>query len=140
MTTTDSYGIWNQVCVGYFPSSNLEIFPTPVNNNSLFRFIFSTDWERWKIPYSGYKSYGVVRFIFSDDQNSLVNISSDHKIYIREEPLIISFPTMPELSNIPTATRKLAIYRKFWKNSSWVENHPEMDIKWSVTIENLREG
>ncbi|MGD1712894.1 hypothetical protein [Dapis sp. BLCC M172] len=137
MTTTDSYGTWNQICVDYFPSSNLEIFPTLVNKNSLFRFIFSTNWERWKIPYSGYKSYGVVRFVFSNEQSSLLNISSDHKIYIREEPLLISFPTVVELLNSSTATRQLAIYRKFWKNSNWVENHPEMDIRWSVTIENL---
>ncbi|MEM1167858.1 MAG: hypothetical protein AAGJ08_01880 [Cyanobacteria bacterium P01_H01_bin.35] len=140
MAITDSYGTWNQICVNYFPSSNLEIFPTLVNNNSLFRFIFFTDWERWKIPYSGYKSYGVIRFIFSDEQNSLTNISSDHKIYIREEPLLISFPTVSELSSRPGATRKLAIYRKFWRNSNWVENHPDMDIRWSVTIENLNGG
>ncbi|MDJ0554829.1 MAG: hypothetical protein QNJ68_10370 [Microcoleaceae cyanobacterium MO_207.B10] len=125
---TDNFGTWQQICNNYFPTTQWQVFPTAVDNSSLFRLTFFTDWVRWKIKYSAYKSYGLIRFVYDDG-----NVTANTKIYLREEPFLMSLPSFPEIN----VTRKLALARRFWRQADWIENHPDMDLKWAVTIDSL---
>lgn len=137
MAFTDAYGIWETITENYAPATDWELFQFPLNNSTLFRFEFDCNWAKWNTPYAGYKSYGLLRFHYQDDAGGFSYVESQKRIYPQQQVLLRSFPIIEEVSDNPWAVRKAAIRRKFYTRSTWVENHPEVDIPWTVTVHAL---
>ncbi|CAD5984858.1 hypothetical protein PCC9214_05347 [Planktothrix tepida] len=135
MPFTDAYGTWLEVATNHEPSTTWAIFDEPTQDHKLFRFKFSTDWDRWKNPDIGYRSFGIFRHHYHDDGGNFNLIGDTRKIYPTQEPQLIELPILTSIVDNPWFIRKAGFVRKFYANHHWIENNPTWDLKWSVTIE-----
>ena len=135
MDFTDAYGAWKLIASSYQPTQEWIIHNPPITEHSLLRFKFSTDWGRWKNPYDGYRSMLLIRGHYRDDSGSFGWVTGQRTVYVTEEPQLINYPPIEEFKDNPWTIRKLGVRRRFFKNATWIENHPTMDLKFNVIIE-----
>lgn len=135
MPYTDAYGIWLAIATDYQPSTEWHLFNEQTQEKTLFRFTFNTNWDRWNNPLDGYRSYGLFRFHYHDDSGTFNLISEQRRIYPTIEPQLIEIEPIKALIDNPWYIRKMALKRKFFQTYKWLENHPSLDLKWTVKIE-----
>ncbi|BAI89324.1 hypothetical protein L1F28_14070 [Arthrospira platensis NCB002] len=135
MSFTDAYGTWEVIASSYQPTQEWIIHSPPVTQYSLLRFRFLTDWGRWKNPYDGYRSMLLIRGHYSNGSGNYDWITGQRTVYVTEEPQLINYPPVQEFTDNPSVIRRLGVRRRFFKNATWIENHPTMDLKFDVTIE-----
>ena len=134
MPFTDAYGIWDDLCFNFPPSSNSENFlQKDTSSRELFRFKFSTDWKRWNNEWVGYKSFLQCRLLYHDDSGGFTFSQGSFRVYVKLEAQLIQKLPLPQLSDNPWTIRRLAISRRFFHRLNW-EGH-SLDKPFNVSID-----
>ncbi|MGI0499917.1 hypothetical protein [Limnospira platensis] len=77
----------------------------------------------------------LIRGHYYNDSGNSDWITEQRTVYVTEEPQLINYPPVQEFTDNPSVIRRLGVRRRFFKNATWIENHPTMDLKFDVTID-----
>lgn len=112
MPYTDAIGVWQEL--NFTPvtvTNDWVILPINCNNGSLFRFTFDTNWQDWEDVKGGFRSFGLFRFHYHDDSGNFNWVEKSKAIYPKQEQLLMSLPSLPEIKDNPWTIRKMAVKR-----------------------------
>lgn len=132
---TDAYGLWRVIADDYQPGTNWFMWDAEIQGITLLRFIFFTNWARWTNPYDGYRSYLQIKRIYRDDAGVFSVEMPRQRVYVNENDQLITLAETSEFRDISWGLQRLSTRRKFFKNATWIEDHPTMDLKFLCRIE-----